>query len=93
MEETTLAAAAALGIELVELPQWQCCGAVFPLYEDEAISLLSPASPWRRLKDSPWYLFVPPASAAARIRPAACNAANAAPPARFRRPWICCLTR
>lgn len=42
MEETTLAAAAALGIELEELPQWQCCGAVFPLYEDEAISLLSP---------------------------------------------------
>lgn len=42
MEETTLAAAAALGIELEELAQWQCCGAVFPLYEDEAISLLSP---------------------------------------------------
>jgi len=42
MENTTLAAATALGIELVELEEWQCCGAVFPLYEDELISLLSP---------------------------------------------------
>ncbi len=42
MENTTLAAAHALGIELVELEQWQCCGAVYPLYEDELISLLSP---------------------------------------------------
>ncbi len=42
MEDTTLAAAAALGIELEEIPDWQCCGAVFPLYEDEAVSLLSP---------------------------------------------------
>ncbi|MDY6827605.1 MAG: CoB--CoM heterodisulfide reductase iron-sulfur subunit B family protein [Bacillota bacterium] len=42
MEETTMAAAGALGIELQELPDWQCCGAVFPLYEDELITLLSP---------------------------------------------------
>ncbi|MCJ7807081.1 MAG: CoB--CoM heterodisulfide reductase iron-sulfur subunit B family protein [Clostridia bacterium] len=42
MEDTTLAAAAALGIELIELDEWQCCGAVYPLYEDELISLLSP---------------------------------------------------
>ena len=42
MEDTTMAAAEALGIELVELPEWQCCGAVYPLYEDELISLLSP---------------------------------------------------
>jgi len=42
MEDTTLAAATALGIELVELEEWQCCGAVYPLYEDELISLLSP---------------------------------------------------
>ncbi|MEW5784179.1 MAG: CoB--CoM heterodisulfide reductase iron-sulfur subunit B family protein [Bacillota bacterium] len=42
MEETTLAAAAVLGIELEEIPEWQCCGAVFPLYEDEVITLLSP---------------------------------------------------
>jgi heterodisulfide reductase subunit B2 len=42
MENTTMAAANALGIELVELEEWQCCGAVYPLYEDELISLLSP---------------------------------------------------
>lgn len=42
MEDTTLASARALGIELEELPDWQCCGAVYPLYEDELISLLSP---------------------------------------------------
>ncbi len=42
MENTTMAAASALGIELVELEEWQCCGAVYPLYEDELISLLSP---------------------------------------------------
>ena len=42
MEETTLAAAGALGIKLEEIEEWQCCGAVFPLYEDEVISLLSP---------------------------------------------------
>lgn len=42
MEDAAIAAAAALGIKLEELPQWQCCGAVFPLYDDESISLLSP---------------------------------------------------
>ncbi len=42
METTTMQVAAALGLELVELEQWQCCGAVYPLYEDELISLLSP---------------------------------------------------
>ncbi|MFO7951619.1 MAG: CoB--CoM heterodisulfide reductase iron-sulfur subunit B family protein [Bacillota bacterium] len=42
MEDTTLAAAEELGIELVELDEWQCCGAVYPLYEDELITLLSP---------------------------------------------------
>jgi heterodisulfide reductase subunit B len=42
MEQTALVSAEALGIQLEELPRWQCCGAVFPLYEDEAISLLSP---------------------------------------------------
>lgn len=42
MEDTALAAAAALGIELAELSAWQCCGAVFPLYEDELVTLLSP---------------------------------------------------
>lgn len=53
MEDTTLAAAAALGIELEEVPDWQCCGAVFPLYEDEAISLLSPVRTLAKAEGEP----------------------------------------
>ena len=35
------ASAKALGIELEELPQWQCCGAVYPMASDEIASRLS----------------------------------------------------
>lgn len=35
------ASAKALGIELRELPQWQCCGAVYPQASDEIASRLS----------------------------------------------------
>jgi len=35
------ASAKALGIELKELPQWQCCGAVYPQASDEIASRLS----------------------------------------------------
>ena len=37
----TRAAAAALGIELEELPEWQCCGAVYPQAKDEIATKLS----------------------------------------------------
>jgi heterodisulfide reductase subunit B len=37
------AAAAALGVELVELPEWNCCGATFPLLVDNAMDLIGPA--------------------------------------------------
>ncbi len=53
MESTTMAAAAALGIELVELEEWQCCGAVYPLYEDELITLLSPVRTLAAAKGEP----------------------------------------
>jgi len=36
------ASAAALGIELIELPEWNCCGATFPLLIDNAMDLLAP---------------------------------------------------
>jgi heterodisulfide reductase subunit B len=36
------ASAAALGVELVELPEWNCCGATFPLLADNAMDLLGP---------------------------------------------------
>ena len=35
------ASAAALGMELQELPEWQCCGAVYPQASDEIASRLS----------------------------------------------------
>ncbi|MGI6096543.1 MAG: CoB--CoM heterodisulfide reductase iron-sulfur subunit B family protein [Dethiobacteria bacterium] len=41
-EDTALKSAAALGIDLQELEEWQCCGAVFPLASDELVTLLSP---------------------------------------------------
>ena len=34
---------AALGIELAELPEWQCCGAVYPMAQDEIATRLSSA--------------------------------------------------
>jgi len=43
MEKTSLQAAEHLGISLKEIEEWQCCGAVYPLAEDEYITLLSPA--------------------------------------------------
>jgi heterodisulfide reductase subunit B len=33
----------ALGYELKEIEDWTCCGAVFPLAEDEHVRLISPA--------------------------------------------------
>ena len=31
----------ALGVELQELPEWQCCGAVYPMAKDEIATRLS----------------------------------------------------
>jgi heterodisulfide reductase subunit B len=36
------AVAAALGMELLELPEWQCCGATFPLATDNSLALIAP---------------------------------------------------
>ena len=36
------AVAAALGLELEELPEWQCCGATFPLVLDDSMALIAP---------------------------------------------------
>lgn len=41
-EDTTLQTAKALGLELVEVEEWQCCGALYPLNTDEIFPLLSP---------------------------------------------------
>jgi heterodisulfide reductase subunit B len=37
------AAAEALGFELAELPDWNCCGATFPLSTDNELALVGPA--------------------------------------------------
>jgi len=36
-------ALATLGVELVELPDWNCCGASFPLLADNVLDLVGPA--------------------------------------------------
>lgn len=41
LDESAVKSAAALGIELAEQEEWQCCGAVFPLSTDEIASYLS----------------------------------------------------
>jgi heterodisulfide reductase subunit B2 len=42
-ECSLLAATHALGLELAELPDWNCCGATFPLLADNALDLAGPA--------------------------------------------------
>jgi heterodisulfide reductase subunit B2 len=37
------ASAAAVGLELVELPEWNCCGATYPLIIDNMLELAAPA--------------------------------------------------
>jgi heterodisulfide reductase subunit B len=37
------AATAAVGLELAELPEWNCCGATFPLIVDNMLELAAPA--------------------------------------------------
>ena len=41
-EVSALASAEALGIELVELPRWNCCGTVFSLTDDDLIHHVAP---------------------------------------------------
>ncbi len=41
LDDSTKAAAEALGIELAELPNWTCCGATHPLTEEKIINLVS----------------------------------------------------
>lgn len=41
LDTNARAAAEALGVPLVEIPEWQCCGAVYPLARDEIATKLS----------------------------------------------------
>ena len=37
------ASSAAVGLDLVELPEWNCCGATYPLIVDNMLELAAPA--------------------------------------------------
>jgi heterodisulfide reductase subunit B len=41
-EASALASAAVLGIDLLELPRWNCCGTVFSLTDDDLIHQIAP---------------------------------------------------
>lgn len=43
LDNTTRASLAALGIELNELPEWTCCGTVFPLARDNYMGMVAAA--------------------------------------------------
>ena len=42
-DRSVLQVAGALGLELVDLPDWNCCGATFPLCVDNLLDLVGPA--------------------------------------------------
>lgn len=41
-DRTARAVAEVLGLTLNELPEWQCCGATFPLMVDDSLALIAP---------------------------------------------------
>jgi heterodisulfide reductase subunit B len=50
-EDSALASLAALGIEVAELPRWNCCGAVYSLADDDLIHQVAPVRVLVRAKD------------------------------------------
>ncbi|MBC8205083.1 CoB--CoM heterodisulfide reductase iron-sulfur subunit B family protein [bacterium] len=51
LEESAIASMAELGVELVELERWNCCGAVYSLADDDLIHILAPVRDLIRAKD------------------------------------------
>ena len=51
-EDTTLATAKALGLEVTEVDEWQCCGALYPLNTDEIFPLLAPVRALAQAKEA-----------------------------------------
>lgn len=43
LDDSTRAALAALGLELAELPEWTCCGTVFPLAQNSYMGMVASA--------------------------------------------------
>jgi len=52
LEESALASLAALGVEITELPRWNCCGAVFSLADDDLIHHIASVRDLVRAKDA-----------------------------------------
>lgn len=51
LEDAAMASIAALGIELEELPRWNCCGAVHSLADDDLIHQIAPVRDLIRAKE------------------------------------------
>jgi heterodisulfide reductase subunit B len=51
-EDSALAAAQALGIEMVELPRWTCCGTVYSLSTDDLMHHIAPVRNLLRVAES-----------------------------------------
>ena len=41
-EDSAIASMAALGVNLIELPRWNCCGTVYSLAEDDLVHHIAP---------------------------------------------------
>jgi len=50
-EDSALASMAALGINLIELPRWNCCGGVYSLADDDLVHQLAPVRNLIRVKE------------------------------------------
>ncbi len=50
-EDSAIASMAALGVNLVELPRWNCCGTVYSLAEDDLVHHIAPVRTLIRVKE------------------------------------------
>jgi heterodisulfide reductase subunit B len=50
-EDSAIASMAALGVDLKEIPRWNCCGAVYCLADDDLIHQLAPVRDLIRMKE------------------------------------------
>lgn len=51
LEDSAIASMAALGVNMVELPRWNCCGTVFSLADDDLVHQLAPVRNLIRVKE------------------------------------------
>jgi heterodisulfide reductase subunit B len=51
LDRSAVESLAVLGVELAELPRWNCCGAVFSLADDDLLHLLAPVRDLIRTKE------------------------------------------